>query len=541
VNVEEQKQKARALEQEDETQAALELYEKILAELEGTPQIWRELPLYVKAGDLSLKLNDSSNAISHYEKAANAYAAYGSSRSVIALCVKILRVNPGRTHVFLRLVRLMIERHHLGEARLVLIEYAERLKLPKAALVLERLADTPEEQMRPLLEMLLELGGRYEYARAQARDHVTDEEAEKGELEPHSQTSVGSGVTASQSDSDATLSLAAAEQMELESERGDEGGAEETEDGESSGVVDPDMQRESEYQSLESDQISPTAREVDDEIQWVEDRPQIPVATPRASRQVLFREAEKRKNQPTALWIGLGSVAVIVVLGLSLVLFNVIPVGGGGDSPNDGGQSVPAIMQSDSASMDGVNEGDSTLDAQSESAVEVAESVDDQANVTTEASPQQAVDQLQAQVDTRRTDSLRQQERAASSSDMGQTEEGGDTIVEQSLPEPPPSLGVMVQDFDIESNTELLEEGRVGYRVTQMLGTGEILTLFAVYYGEDISAAPGSEEMTLLPLAGDTTTATIRFNGYSVEARALVPASVLEALLGRLAEVPRSN
>jgi hypothetical protein len=99
----------------------------------------------------------------------------------------------------------------------------------------------------------------------------------------------------------------------------------------------------------------------------------------------------------------------------------------------------------------------------------------------------------------------------------------------------------MVQDFDIESNTEFVEEGRVGYRVTQMLGTGEILTLFALYYGEDTSTAPGSEEMTLLPLAGDTTTATIRFNGYSVEARALVSASVLEALLGRLVEVPRSN
>ena len=107
MNVEEQKQAARALEQKGETEEALTLYENVLAELEGTPEIWRELPLYVKAGDLSLKLNDSSNAISNYEKAANAYAAYGSSKSVIALCTKILRVNPGRTHVFLRLVRLM--------------------------------------------------------------------------------------------------------------------------------------------------------------------------------------------------------------------------------------------------------------------------------------------------------------------------------------------------------------------------------------------------------------------------------------------------
>jgi hypothetical protein len=99
----------------------------------------------------------------------------------------------------------------------------------------------------------------------------------------------------------------------------------------------------------------------------------------------------------------------------------------------------------------------------------------------------------------------------------------------------------MVQDFDIESNTEFEADDRVGYRVSQTLGTGELLILSAVYYGDDISSAPGSEEMTLAPLVGDTTTAIIHFNGYAVEARAVVSASVLATLLGRLIEVPRSN
>jgi hypothetical protein len=99
----------------------------------------------------------------------------------------------------------------------------------------------------------------------------------------------------------------------------------------------------------------------------------------------------------------------------------------------------------------------------------------------------------------------------------------------------------MVQDFDVESHAEYAADGRVGYRVTQLLGTGEQLTLSAVYYGDEIASAPGTEEMTLAPLAGDTTTAIIKFNGYSVEARAIVSASVLETLLSRLAEIPRSN
>ena len=110
------KDEARSLEQQDRHAEALALYRKILAHLEGTSGILRELPLYVKAGDLNLKLGDAKTAIAMYERAAKRYAQYGSGKSVVALCTKVLRVDPSRTYVYLTHARLMIERGHVAEA-----------------------------------------------------------------------------------------------------------------------------------------------------------------------------------------------------------------------------------------------------------------------------------------------------------------------------------------------------------------------------------------------------------------------------------------
>jgi hypothetical protein len=483
----------------------------------------------VKAGDLSLKLNDSGTSISHYEKAANAYAAYGSSKSVIALCIKILRVNPGRTHVFLRLVRLMIERDHLAEARLVLLEYCERLKLPKAAAVLEGLAGTPDAQMKPALEMLLELGGRYEYARAQGRDDVS----ESGNAEEVTESSVMAEPASSGTDQEATMSLAAAEQMDEAGETNEETETDIEESGQSDS--EPPSMGEPEREMTNDGEIDPhTGAQTEEEVQWVDEPPSIPMATPRASRHVLFREAEKRRNKPIAVWVGLGSAAVVVVIGLSLVLFNVVPLGGGG-SNEQSSLTLPNATPSDSEPTEGTDLEDSTL---------TGEAVDSSPNIEEAeraAAPPRTTRAVADSPSPASTDSVTPAETAADSGAEGQTAVPGDTTAELDRPDMPPSRGVMVQDFDIDSNTEFEVDGRLGYRVTQTLGTGELLTLSAVYYGDEISDAPGTEEMTLLPLAGDTTAATIRFSDYSVEARALVSASVLQTLLGRLVEVTRPN
>ncbi len=170
------KDEARSLEQQDRTAEALALYRKILAHLEGTSGILRELPLYVKAGDLNLKLGDAKTAIAMYERAAKRYAQYGSGKSVVALCTKVLRVDPSRTYVYLTHARLMIERGHVAEAAKVLAGYSERTKLGKAHEVLQRLSDGDDSEVRPVLEMLLEVAGRAESARLRAAGHAEEEE-----------------------------------------------------------------------------------------------------------------------------------------------------------------------------------------------------------------------------------------------------------------------------------------------------------------------------------------------------------------------------
>jgi tetratricopeptide (TPR) repeat protein len=537
VNVEERKQQARLFEQQGEFTDALEVYEQILAELEGTPEIWRELPLYVKAGDLSLKMGDPSAAISQYEKAARAYAAYGSSKSVIALCTKILRVNPGHTHAFLRLVRLMIERDHLAGARLVLVEYSERMKLPKAGLVLEGMADRSDAELKPVLELLLELGGRYEYARAQGRDRADDNESDAEEQEHDAGAATEDSAETSDSSTEDEENLVLGEQFESGFSQQDE----EVEHDEL--VVEPepgesvDSTNYLEPEELEAAPAGTSTPDAtvpgEDDVQWVAARESVSVSTPRASRKVLFREGEARKNKPKALWIGLGAAAVLVVGGLSLVLFNVIPLGGGGGPAL---QAAPAVDPADSALLAGVElddltgaEGDSSAAAPGEnggSAIENEAPVG-RDSVADEPATVGGIERDSGVVEAVVGDN--------------QQEVVDEPSAEQVAPETPPSRGVMVQDFDIESTTEFTAEGRAGYRITQMLGTGEMLVLSAVYFGDDIASAPGTEQMTLAPLDGDTTTAILHFNGYAVEARAIVSASVLEALLGRLTEVLPSN
>jgi tetratricopeptide (TPR) repeat protein len=164
VDTTERKQQGRELEQQGRMAEALDVYRQILEEIDGTPAIWKELPLYVKAGDLNHKLGDGEGAIAMYEQAAKRYAAYGSGKSVVALCRKILRVEPERSIVFPRFARLMIDRGHVGEALIVLESYAELARLSRVQSELAALVDRPEDEVRPVLDVLSEVSERAELA-----------------------------------------------------------------------------------------------------------------------------------------------------------------------------------------------------------------------------------------------------------------------------------------------------------------------------------------------------------------------------------------
>lgn len=150
------KDQARALEQQGEIDKALKIYQHILKHLEGSPAITKVLPLYVKAGDLLLKVDRTEEAVASYQTGAEHYASTGAATRVTALCEKILRLAPERTDVYTSFVRLLIQNGHVGSARDVLAEYAKIANMERALETLNDLAGRPNHEVQPMLERLLE-------------------------------------------------------------------------------------------------------------------------------------------------------------------------------------------------------------------------------------------------------------------------------------------------------------------------------------------------------------------------------------------------
>ncbi len=155
VTFDELKQRARAFEKQGELPQALALYRTILKQVEGTPRLAAELPLFVKVGDLCLKLEDRAGAVVMYERAVEHYARHGSAKSVIALCLKTARFNEERTDLFFRSARQLLAHGHEAAAVEVLTHLAERADLTGLQARLAHLVDRAGPSSRATLEQLL--------------------------------------------------------------------------------------------------------------------------------------------------------------------------------------------------------------------------------------------------------------------------------------------------------------------------------------------------------------------------------------------------
>ena len=106
MNLEKLKDTARKLEQKEDWRKAIEVYLKAIQQAESGAETTPDLSLYNRVGDLYLKINDTAEAVRSYERAVDLYADQGFFNNAIALCGKILRVNPGRTQTYLKLCQL---------------------------------------------------------------------------------------------------------------------------------------------------------------------------------------------------------------------------------------------------------------------------------------------------------------------------------------------------------------------------------------------------------------------------------------------------
>ena len=173
MNLEKLKDTARKYEQKEDWRRAIEVYLKAIQQIESGQETSPDLSLYNRVGDLYLKTNDTAAAVRSYERAVDLYADQGFFNNAIALCGKILRVNPGRTQTYLKLAQLHARKNVVIEAKRNLIEFLERMnalgQLDQAFTSVEEFADqfSGSQEIRLMLVELLRASSREEEAREQ--------------------------------------------------------------------------------------------------------------------------------------------------------------------------------------------------------------------------------------------------------------------------------------------------------------------------------------------------------------------------------------
>jgi tetratricopeptide (TPR) repeat protein len=183
MNLEKLKDTARKLEQKEDWRKAIEVYLKAIQQAESGTETSPDLSLYNRVGDLYLRINDTTEAVRSYERAVDLYADQGFFNNAIALCGKILRVNPGRTQTYLKLCQLHARKNVVSEAKRNLIEFLERMnalgQLDQAFQAVKLFADqfSGSQEIRSMLVDLLRATSRGDEAREQLEKMAVDLEA----------------------------------------------------------------------------------------------------------------------------------------------------------------------------------------------------------------------------------------------------------------------------------------------------------------------------------------------------------------------------
>jgi tetratricopeptide (TPR) repeat protein len=190
MNLEKLKDSARKFEQKEDWRKAIEVYLKAIQQIESGAETSPDLSLYNRVGDLYLKINDTAAAVRSYERAVDLYADQGFFNNAIALCGKILRVNPGRTQTYLKLAQLHARKNVVIEAKRNLIEFLERMnalgQLDQAFQSVKEFADqfAGSQEIRMMLVDLLRAASREEEALEQLAKIAGDLEARGGAAPP---------------------------------------------------------------------------------------------------------------------------------------------------------------------------------------------------------------------------------------------------------------------------------------------------------------------------------------------------------------------
>jgi tetratricopeptide (TPR) repeat protein len=117
---------ARQHELREEWRDAIELYRQAIREGEGGVE-GSDPAIYNRIGDLALKASDVLAACEAWEQAATRYGEQGFFNNAIALCGKILRLDPNRIHIYLELARFQARKRVLYDVSASLRTYHQRM------------------------------------------------------------------------------------------------------------------------------------------------------------------------------------------------------------------------------------------------------------------------------------------------------------------------------------------------------------------------------------------------------------------------------
>jgi tetratricopeptide (TPR) repeat protein len=201
MNLEKLKDSARKFEQKEDWRKAIEVYLRAIEQIESGAESSPDLSLYNRVGDLYLKTNDTAAAVRSYERAVDLYADQGFFNNAIALCGKILRVNPGRTQTYLKLAQLHARKNVVIEAKRNLIEFLERMnalgQLDQAFQSVKGFADqfSGSQEIRMMLVELLRAASREDEALEQLAKIAGDLESRGGHHQAPSETGEAAGQT----------------------------------------------------------------------------------------------------------------------------------------------------------------------------------------------------------------------------------------------------------------------------------------------------------------------------------------------------------
>jgi tetratricopeptide (TPR) repeat protein len=125
-SIEQLKEEARAFEQNEQWEKALDLDSQAIDRLSADENA--DIALFNRDGDLATKIESYAQAVAFYERAVDYYMDAGLPNNAVAVCRKMMRNLPDRYSIHLKMGQIRAAQGFIRDARTSFVTYAERVQ-----------------------------------------------------------------------------------------------------------------------------------------------------------------------------------------------------------------------------------------------------------------------------------------------------------------------------------------------------------------------------------------------------------------------------